>query len=321
MAEVKWRQRQAQATAAQWAAWNGIPKKGEICQEREANAGIIRQKTGDGVTNYNDLPYDFEQAQTGVQSVTGDGVDNTDPENPVISFPNANEVDYGGISVADGLDDLENTKQPINENLTEIAAINFLVGGGEWVYNEAGVLVKKSTADVKKLLNKDIHIVKRDINQGHTGDTNDTLLAFFIEIDPAVVTVTANATICVDIRTSTNASGNAKRLKMWVGPTSGTLVGATQVLEHSNPTIGAFSAPVVRTIELVNSLTSMRFMNLGVGSSNRDDTANQVALATSAAQNWANKIYLMFSIQLANAADSRTLLSVKATISNPDFLL
>jgi len=29
----------------------------------------------------------------GVQSVTGDGVDNADPENPVLSFPNADEVD------------------------------------------------------------------------------------------------------------------------------------------------------------------------------------------------------------------------------------
>jgi len=34
----------------------------------------------------------------GVNSVTGDGVDNTDPENPVLSFPNADEVDDSATS-------------------------------------------------------------------------------------------------------------------------------------------------------------------------------------------------------------------------------
>lgn len=53
-----------------------------------------------------------------VESVTGDGVDNTDPENPVLTFPTASEVDNtpaGGISattVQGAIDELDTEKAP-----------------------------------------------------------------------------------------------------------------------------------------------------------------------------------------------------------------
>lgn len=212
--------------------------------------------------------------------------------------------------------------QPVHENLTELAAINFLVGGGEWVYNEGGVLVKKSTAQSKILLNKDITIVKSNINQSHTGNTNQTLLAFFITLDPAVLQISSNARLYLEVTSSTGtANANAKSLDVWLNTVNNSLVGARQIAHHSNPTVGAFACNFSRTFILVNSLSSLRYMNLGVGSTGRDDIANTVAMATTSDMNFANILYMLFSVTLAVGTDSRSLDGIKLTISNPDFLL
>ncbi len=64
-------------------------------------ADIIDNRTGLAFVTNDDLT-DFLSGKlgepvgggsSGVQSVTGDGVDNTDPINPVLSFPDADEVD------------------------------------------------------------------------------------------------------------------------------------------------------------------------------------------------------------------------------------
>lgn len=299
-----------------------LPGQTVYLEEPDTNTPTAPQfKRGDGVNELQDLIFN-SSGGSGVQSVTGTPVDNTDPSNPVINAPTQASFDALNSYVVDTLAGQVANKQPLAENLTEIAAINFLVGGGEWIYNEGGALVKKTTAQSKNLLNKDINIVKSNINQSHTGNTTETLLPFFVEIDPAVITIGPNTRFYVEITSSTGTSNsNAKSLEVYIGPTSGTLVGATKVAHHSNATIGAFACNYTRTIQLLNSLTSMKFTNLGLGSTGRDDIANTVAMATSNAQNFANKVYFMFTIILGNAADSRSLDGIKITVSNPDISL
>ncbi len=57
---------------------------------------------------------------SGVQSVTGDGVDNTDPSNPSLSFPDGTQVelvDGGGVSVTQAISDLDNGLTPNHSDL------------------------------------------------------------------------------------------------------------------------------------------------------------------------------------------------------------
>jgi hypothetical protein len=60
----------------------------------------------------------------GVQSVTGDGVNNTDPNNPVMSFPDASDVDYdntgSGLTATDVQGAIDENAQGIGVNAVEI---------------------------------------------------------------------------------------------------------------------------------------------------------------------------------------------------------
>jgi len=63
----------------------------------------------------------------GVETVTGDGVDNTDPENPVLSFPNADEVDdtttTNKFATQAQLEDIASNTQGVSDNAQEITDI------------------------------------------------------------------------------------------------------------------------------------------------------------------------------------------------------
>lgn len=63
----------------------------------------------------------------GVQSVTGDGVDNTDPSNPVISYPDKADIGLGNVDNTSDLD------KPVS-NATQ-AAINAINPGGMGIYS------------------------------------------------------------------------------------------------------------------------------------------------------------------------------------------
>ena len=55
----------------------------------------------------------------GVESVTGDGVDNTDPDNPVISFPTPTEIGLGDVDNTNDLDKPISTATQTELNLKE----------------------------------------------------------------------------------------------------------------------------------------------------------------------------------------------------------
>ena len=84
-------------TAANWTAANPVLAQAEIGIELDGlGTSTVLQKIGDGVTAWDSLPY--QESGGGVETVSGDGVDNADPENPVLSFPNADEIDDSSTS-------------------------------------------------------------------------------------------------------------------------------------------------------------------------------------------------------------------------------
>ncbi len=85
------------------------------------------------------------QAVGGLESVTGDGVDNTDPNNPVLTFPVAGEVilsPAGGVSAGnlqEGIEELDAEIQATLVSSTNIKTVNSnsLVGSGNVTVGDA----------------------------------------------------------------------------------------------------------------------------------------------------------------------------------------
>ncbi len=95
-------------TAANWTAANPVLAQGEIGIELDGlGTPLVLQKIGDGVTVWNSLPY--QESGGGVETVSGDGVDNTDPENPVLSFPNPSDIGLGNV------DNTSDADKPISD--------------------------------------------------------------------------------------------------------------------------------------------------------------------------------------------------------------
>jgi len=76
---------------------------------------------------------------TGVQSVTGDGVNNTDPNNPILSFPDASQVtnafdkttdDASDINMASGTQTVESKISSIQNEVDALDAISLNPTGG-----------------------------------------------------------------------------------------------------------------------------------------------------------------------------------------------
>jgi len=101
-------------TAANWTAANPVLAQAEIGIELDGlGTPLVLQKIGNGVAAWNDLPY--QESGGGVETVSGDGVDNTDPDNPVLSFPNPSDIGLGNV------DNTSDADKPIsNATQTEL---------------------------------------------------------------------------------------------------------------------------------------------------------------------------------------------------------
>ena len=76
-------------TAASWTSSNPVL----AAREPGLETDTLKMKYGDGTTAWNSLAYASGGGGSGtVESVTGDGVDNTDPDNPVLSFPTPGDI-------------------------------------------------------------------------------------------------------------------------------------------------------------------------------------------------------------------------------------
>ena len=79
-------------TNANWSASNPILAQGEIGYDIDSlGTNNSLYKIGDGVSDWNTLPYQSMGGSDGVQSVTGDGVGGT-AEDVVLSFPTSSEI-------------------------------------------------------------------------------------------------------------------------------------------------------------------------------------------------------------------------------------
>jgi len=95
----------------------------------------IKTIDGQSLEGSGDIPI----APNGVQSVTGDGVDNTDPDNPFLSFPDASQVanafdkstdDASDINMASSTQTVQNKIVTIQNEVDEVDAISLNPTGG-----------------------------------------------------------------------------------------------------------------------------------------------------------------------------------------------
>lgn len=110
-----------------------IGTAGAVTLKKLSGGSLVDLASGDILAGYTyrcsyNGTYLVVGAGTMVETVTGDGVDNTDPANPILTFPTADEVDYtpaGGISatqVGDAIDELDAEKLAVANNLSDVAS-------------------------------------------------------------------------------------------------------------------------------------------------------------------------------------------------------
>ena len=125
---------------------------------------------GDNISELvNDAGY---VTDSGVLSVTGDGVDNTDPDNPVLSFPNASEVAVtptGNLTSTD-------TQSALEELQDDIDNITFTPAGNdtEIQFNNSGVF---GASDGLTWNGEYLNIVSKSLSSIYRGITIETYTA------------------------------------------------------------------------------------------------------------------------------------------------
>lgn len=224
--------------------------------------------------------------------------------NHINNTDNPHETTKGQV----GLGNVDNLQQqPINTQLTEISAIDGVAG--DWMYNEGGVWVKKSTLESRILLGNYTKI-NADVNETHTGDTNEFLLTYFDEIDPAILPIGTKDAFEWEIFRSHNGSTGNKFFRIYLN-TSNSLVGATLIAEHRQVTNTNLSSSHQRRIRLVNSLTSQRIMNITTGNQIASSIFGGTGVFQTVTLNFGVKLFVLYTIQNStNAADTQTVNSI-----------
>ena len=237
---------------------------------------------------------------SGIQSVNGDGVDNTDPNNPIISFPTIvkTQTDWMGDSTvyaegyilfssdvlftgtnfqkykkADGVQTWvqldyfpdPNTKQPLHTNLTQFSSISFL--NGDFLKFSGTSLIKRTTAEVKTDL-------------GIAADDAATLLAAQNYADA----VKAGLSWKNSVRVATVVAGtlatsfaNGQTVDGIVIATGDSILIKNQVDQTTNGiyTVNASGAPTRRTDSNSGSKLENAIVPVEEGTSNADTTWRQ----------------------------------------------
>ena len=146
-------------TAANWTAANPVLAQGEIGIELDGlGTPLVLQKIGDGVTDWDSLPY--QESGGGVETVTGNGVDNTDPENPVLSFPNPSDIGLGNVdNTSDADKPISNATQTALDDKASDADLTTL--GSEVSINTQNILltdarVTANEGDIQTLQNNKV---------------------------------------------------------------------------------------------------------------------------------------------------------------------
>lgn len=209
------------------------------------------------------------------------------------------------------LDELDSGKQPINSDLTDIAGLS--ASDGDLLYREGGSWVNKTTSNIKNILLINRIYGNNNIAETVTGTTSPVILTYNVPINPNDDLFGANDDFEILIRRTTNSSTNQKLLEAYIGPTPGSLTGATKIILHNNATSGATSAATRRTMGFYNSLTVLRGLSLGITASATDDLVgagwSSFSVPTFASGNPIQ--YFIFVFTNVNSGDSQTLDSVK----------
>jgi hypothetical protein len=90
---------------------------------------------------------------SGVQTVTGDGVNNTDPSNPVVSFPTPTEI--GALQSGDNVSELFNDANYVNQTALDLKAdqTDLDLTNGQVLNNTLALDTKTNKALTQTLVN------------------------------------------------------------------------------------------------------------------------------------------------------------------------
>ena len=217
----------------------------------------------------------------GVQSVTGDGVDNTDPANPVISFPTPGEI----------------AAQPADSDLTAIAALT--PSNDDFIQRKAGAWTNRSISQV--LTDLGGYLIKRNTNSSTlTGSTSETL------VDSLTVpanTLQANDVLRIALTATKSGTAGNYTLRLYVN-TSASLSGATLLAQSTGGTTILWQK-LQRELVFKNSVSSQEIFPSGAAIN--FDVANQATAITTLTTDYTVQQFFIVSIQLGNAGDSAIL--------------
>ena len=212
---------------------------------------------------YNGATWDWGSSG-GVESVTGDGVDNADPQNPVLSFPTP--ADIGA--------------QPVDSDLTAIAGL--FPSDDDIIQRKAGSWVNRT---LSQLITDFTELIQDLIGGMVTGNTETGIDVTYDDAGGKLNFVTtATAETNVNDIFRVDAPGG---VSLWTGTISGTPSGTSVTV----------SAPVTGTEAVLvptstSQLAKMRLYNLTRGDyaliANYNTGTNVVTLTTNAPAAWAN---------------------------------
>lgn len=101
--KINWTLQEYTNTAANFTSNNPILLLGQKGIETDDLLTAPKFKIGDGVTSWNTLPYVSSGGGSGVQTVSGTTVDNTDPLNPVVNVSTFQEITDAGNTTTNGI--------------------------------------------------------------------------------------------------------------------------------------------------------------------------------------------------------------------------
>jgi hypothetical protein len=295
-------------------------------------------KLGNGVTALSALSFLGGGSGSGVQSVTGNQVDNTDPLNPIIDIPTLQEVTDEGSTTTNPIQALSygtpNGRSGIDDN-----GATFLDNTDTFLLEIDGInsIVKYKTVEIATV--NDIPTVDTTIIDGSTNpvDGNAVFDALALKAnltDYFVLTSITDGTVVTGSTTNTisysSTLQNANKIAVgdifrWFCQCRFTGTAGTKTVRYYVNTSNSLSgATLLATLTTAAASLSLDFAReLGVKSStvtevisttstniSTAESTNSVALS-SVNVDWAQQLYFIIAIQLSNSSDSGVVSLVK----------
>lgn len=308
--KIDWTLQHYTNTAANFTSINPILLVGQVGIETDDLLTAPKYKIGDGLTAWNTLPYNSSggsglsglttnkvlkatsSTTAGDSNITDDGITVT------VASPNGvNKVEVSDYlvkmyyeSVINGLRgyvESDDVKSKIfHDLLIQLNATSVTKNGVEVA----------TVNDIPSLLHK----INTPI--AHTGTTTATVIHSY-EIPAG--SLASNDFLKFSLRHLSTNNANNKTVKIWAN-TSNTIAGATQLATYTYTTNSGGVFWFRRTMFFQNSLSSQKIINTSISHAN-DEVSYPNNGDPSLTLNFANSVWILIEVTLANAADTFTL--------------